>query len=136
MAHRIAGILVDNEKASPREILSTIRRSSVFRTLTAKEFRSVTEFMEKRGLLGRRNGPLTQTARTKQYYYQNLSMIPDERRYSILDVTTQRRIGILGEEFVLLHARKGVHFICSGRVWEGGREVLEEVLGPRNFLRG
>jgi len=61
---------------------------------------------------------LMRTPRTRLYYYQNLSMIPDERRYSILDVTTQRRIGILGEEFVLLHARKGVHFICRGRVWE------------------
>jgi ATP-dependent Lhr-like helicase len=118
LAHQIAGILMDSDRVSSKGILSIVRRSSVFETLTAKELLSVARFMEERGLLRRTGGLLARTPRTRQYYYQNLSMIPDERRYSILDVTTQRRIGILGEEFVLLHARKGVHFICRGRVWE------------------
>jgi ATP-dependent Lhr-like helicase len=118
LAHQIAGILMDSDRVSSRDMLSILRRSSVFQSLTIKQFQSVARFMEERGLLRRTDSVLTRTPRTRQYYYQNLSMIPDERRYSILDVTTQRRIGILGEEFVLLHARKGVHFICRGRVWE------------------
>jgi len=118
LAHQVAGLLMDSDRAGLREILAIVRRSSVFASLTTKEFRSVITFMEARGLLRKTGKVLMRTPRTRLYYYQNLSMIPDERRYSILDVTTQRRIGILGEEFVLLHARKGVHFICRGRVWE------------------
>jgi ATP-dependent Lhr-like helicase len=118
LAHQVAGILMDTERTTLKDILSVVRRSSVFATVTTEEFRSVVTFMEARGLLRKTAKVLMRTPRTRSYYYQNLSMIPDERRYSILDVTTQRRIGILGEEFVLLHARKGVHFICRGRVWE------------------
>jgi ATP-dependent Lhr-like helicase len=118
LAHQIAGVLMDYDHAHPKKILSTVRRSGVFSTLTAKQFHSVVDYMERSGLLRRAGDMLARTSRTRLYYYQNLSMIPDERRYSILDVTTQRKIGILGEEFVLLHAREGLHFICRGRVWE------------------
>jgi ATP-dependent Lhr-like helicase len=118
LAHQISGLLMDNDRVSLRGILSIVRRSSAFASLTTKELWSVVTFMEARGLLRKIGSALTRIPRTRVYYYQNLSMIPDERRYSILDVTTQRRVGILGEEFVLLHARKGVHFICRGRVWE------------------
>jgi len=118
LAHQVAGILMDSERATLRDILSVVRRSSAFATVTTEEFRSVVTFMEARGMLRKTAKMLKRTPRTRHYYYQNLSMIPDERRYSILDITTQRRIGILGEEFVVLHARKGVHFICRGRVWE------------------
>jgi ATP-dependent Lhr-like helicase len=118
LAHQIAGILMDSDRETMTSVLSVVRRSSVFTDLAAEEFRSVIRFMEGRGLLRKAGQVLMRSPRTRLYYYQNLSMIPDERRYSILDLTTQRRIGILGEEFVLLHARKGVHFICRGRVWD------------------
>jgi ATP-dependent Lhr-like helicase len=118
LAHQVAGLVMDSDRASLRDMLSIVRGSSIFQSLTPEKFRSVVTFMEERRLLRKTGRVLARTPRTRLYYYQNLSMIPDERRYSILDITTQRKIGILGEEFVLLHARKGVHFICRGRVWE------------------
>jgi ATP-dependent Lhr-like helicase len=44
-------------------------------------------------------------------------MIPDERRYPIIDIVSERKIGTLGEEFMALRARIGLNFICKGRVW-------------------
>jgi len=61
---------------------------------------------------------LTRSSRTRQYYFENLSMIPDERRYQVIDVSTQHSIGILGEEFMILKARNGVRFIIKGKIWE------------------
>ncbi len=60
---------------------------------------------------------LRKTGRTREYYYGNLSMIPDERRYPVINVLTDRKIGTLGDEFMALHARVGLHFIMRGKVW-------------------
>jgi len=118
LAHQIAGLVLDSDRIAKRDALGIIRRSGVFSTLTPRQFQSVLDYMQKLGLLRKGRNLLSRSPRTRGYYYQNLSMIPDERRYSILDITSQRRIGTLGEEFVLLRARKGLHFICRGRVWE------------------
>ncbi|MDG6950077.1 MAG: PDZ domain-containing protein, partial [Nitrososphaerota archaeon] len=61
---------------------------------------------------------LSRTRLTREYYYENLSMIPDETRYLVVDVSTNQTVGILGEEFVLLKARVGIHFVIKGRVWQ------------------
>jgi len=118
LAHQVAGTLMDSDHIGPKQMLSIVRRSGVFSSLTSRQFQSVLHYMEDLDLLRKRGNFLTRSPRTRQYYYRNLSMIPDERRYFILDITSQRTIGTLGEEFVLLRARKGVHFICRGRVWE------------------
>ncbi len=60
---------------------------------------------------------LTKTRRTREYYFSNLSMIPDERRYPVINVVSDRKIGTLGDEFMALHARVGLNFIMKGKVW-------------------
>ena len=46
-----------------------------------------------------------------------MSMIPDERRYPVINVLNDRKIGTLGDEFMALDARIGLHFIMRGKVW-------------------
>ncbi len=60
---------------------------------------------------------MKKTGRTREYYYSNLSMIPDEKRYPVINVLTDRKIGTFGDEFMTLHARVGLHFIMRGKVW-------------------
>src|SRR3989337_2024872 len=61
---------------------------------------------------------LARGSRTLQYYFEELSMIRDERRYQVIDVSTQQSVGILGEEFMMTKARLGLHFIVKGKVWQ------------------
>ena len=44
-------------------------------------------------------------------------MIPDEKRYPVINVLSDRKIGTLGDEFMALDARVGLHFIMRGKVW-------------------
>ena len=60
---------------------------------------------------------LKKTGRTREYYYSNLSMIPDEKRYPVINVLNDHKIGTLGDEFMTLHARVGLNFIMRGKVW-------------------
>jgi ATP-dependent Lhr-like helicase len=57
------------------------------------------------------------TRKTRRYYYENLSMIPDERRYPIINILTDKQIGTLGDEFMTLKARVGLNIIIRGKVW-------------------
>src|SRR4030067_462081 len=44
-------------------------------------------------------------------------MIPDDRPYPVINVLNDRKIGTLGDEFMALDARIGLHFIMRGKVW-------------------
>jgi ATP-dependent Lhr-like helicase len=119
LAHQIAGILMDRTTITVRELAAIVHRAYPYRKLTRKKLLEVINFLESLNKL--RIDPegkaMRKTGRTREYYYGNLSMIPDERRYPVINVLSDRRIGTLGDEFMALDARVGLHFIMRGKVW-------------------
>jgi ATP-dependent helicase Lhr and Lhr-like helicase len=119
LAHQIAGLLMDSEGSiSLSQIKRVLKRAFPYSQLEDAELEKVIEFLGKMGYLRRDDQTLYRTSRTRIYYYENLSMIPDERRYSVIDLTNQQSVGILGEEFMLTKAHVGLNFIVKGRVWQ------------------
>jgi ATP-dependent Lhr-like helicase len=119
LAHQIAGLLMDSEGSVPLDqIKQVLRRAFPYSRLEDVELDKVVEFMRKMGYLKRDDQTIYRTSRTRIYYYENLSMIPDERRYPVVDLTSQQSVGILGEEFMLTMAHVGLNFIVKGRVWQ------------------
>jgi ATP-dependent helicase Lhr and Lhr-like helicase len=119
LAHQIAGMLMDSEgSVSIGYLTQVLKRAFPYSQLDAAELYKVVEFMRKMGYLKRDDETLYRTSRTRPYYYENLSMIPDERRYQVIDLTSQQSVGILGEEFMLEMAHVGLNFIVKGRVWQ------------------
>ena len=53
-----------------------------------------------------------------RYFFDNLSMIPDEKTYLVIDVSEEAAVGILQEAFVAEYAKPGVKFIIRGRPWK------------------
>jgi len=53
-----------------------------------------------------------------RYFFNNLSMIPDEKDYLVIDVEDEAPIGILHEAFVAEYAKPGVKFIIRGSPWK------------------
>jgi ATP-dependent Lhr-like helicase len=119
LAHQIAGILLDSDDpVKTAEVFSLITQAYPFHELPRNDFEKVLTFLRKLRYINFDDELLTRSSRTRQYYFENLSMIPDERRYQVIDVSTQQHIGILGEEFMILKARNGLRFIIKGKVWE------------------
>jgi len=119
LAHQIAGLLMDSEGSVPLgHVKQVLKRAFPYSELEEAELEKVVEFMRKMGHLKRDDETLYRTSRTRMYYYENLSMIPDERRYQVVDLTSQQSVGILGEEFMLTMAHVGLNFIVKGRVWQ------------------
>ncbi len=52
------------------------------------------------------------------YFYENISMIPDERSYRVQDLTSRRFVGTLDEAFVAGQVHLGSSFIMRGQTWE------------------
>ncbi|MBS7609377.1 DEAD/DEAH box helicase [Candidatus Bathyarchaeota archaeon] len=150
LAHQLAGLVLDKGSIRIKDALRLIRRAYPYKDLDLATLLKVTKFMESLGEIklekgrdaerGRKGGLgnapeeriLRGTARTKGYYYENLSMIPDERRYPVLDLSTGDFVATLGDEFVQMKAKVGLNFICKGRVWriEGFGEKGEILVTP------
>jgi len=117
LAHQVAGILLDQRQATVSQVLEILRRAYPYRSLSEAKLLDVANYLHRLREVRLEGNMLRKTRRTRPYYYENLSMIPDERRYPIVDVLSDRTIGTLGDEFMALRARVGLNFICRGKVW-------------------
>jgi len=147
LAHQLAGLVLDNGSIRVRDALRLIRRAYPYKDLEETILLKVAKYMERLGEIKieiekeketgiERNSSkgeiLRRAWRTRSYYYENLSMIPDERRYPVLDLSTGNLVATLGDEFVQTRARVGLNFICKGRVWriEGFSDKGEVLVNP------
>ena len=119
LAHQIAGLLMDQQSLTLTELTRLIHKSYLYRKIKKTELLNLIHFLESLNQLrfNEDEEVLTKTRKTREYYYSNLSMIPDERRYPVINIITDRKIGTLGDEFMALHARVGLNFIMKGKVW-------------------
>ena len=101
-----------------RELAYNIfRRSSSFKTLSRSDMDSVLEQLKSIKLIFEDENGFRRSKKGMQYFYDNISMIPDERTYLIRDVSTRGIIGTLDESFVASFAEPYAMFIAKGRTW-------------------
>ncbi len=75
--------------------------------------------LERLGLVRKANGNFKiKTTRVFRYYYQNLSMIPDVKSYTVFDFIRKKRIGTLDQEFVAKRCKSGTNIILHGNTWK------------------
>lgn len=119
LAHQTAGLLMDEQTLTVAELLRLIHRSYLYRGVQKRMLLDLLHFLDSLNHLriNEDDTVLTKTHKTREYYYNNLSMIPDERRYPVVNVLNDHKIGTLGDEFMALHARVGLNFIMKGKVW-------------------
>ena len=55
--------------------------------------------------------------RTMDYFYENISMLKDEKVFKVIDTASRRPVGTLNEGFVATYIEAGVKFIVRGRPW-------------------
>jgi ATP-dependent helicase Lhr and Lhr-like helicase len=119
LAHQIVGRALDEGGTAPwKDVLKTIRSAEPYRELKDGQAERVAEFLDHLGVLRQQGDKVRVTPKGRRYYFENLSTIRDERRYPVTDLTTQKQVGILGEEFMIIQAREGLHFIVRGRPWK------------------
>ncbi|MEM3793473.1 MAG: DEAD/DEAH box helicase, partial [Candidatus Bathyarchaeia archaeon] len=127
LAHQIVGIALDSGAIGLEECLEVLRRSYPFRDLSREDLASVIDVLVKEGILRASDSLIrARYPRAFRYYYENLSMIPDAKRYVVYDFFRRKRIGTLDQEFVARRCEPGSEFIMHGSTWRVLRVDDEE----------
>ncbi|MCX8196304.1 MAG: DEAD/DEAH box helicase [Acidilobaceae archaeon] len=151
LAHQLAAMVVEGSATTLEDAYKIVRASHPFRDLSIEEMKKVAEHLDKVGALRlRQDGSLRKTKRTHSYLY-SVTMIPDERLYSVIDIVSERKVGELSDVYVeweLMNTPRGRRplFVLAGKVWEAlevdveGERVLAKptasVEGPIPYWLG
>jgi ATP-dependent Lhr-like helicase len=119
VANQITGLLMDFGEIGAMYAYEIVTRAYPFRDLSREAFRSVVRELSGNRILWLEEDAdrLEKSGGTWQYFYENLSMIPDEATYAVEDVASGRQIGTLDERFVVNFAEPGEVFIQRGEMW-------------------
>lgn len=117
LANQLVAATVGQRAVEVSEIYETLRRAHPFRNLDRAVFDSVLDQLVGLRILWKEEGRYSRRRGAIQFFYENLSMIPDEKSYKIIDITTRRAIGTLDEFFIATYGEVGVRFIVKGASW-------------------
>ncbi len=117
LAHQIVGILMDWGEISLRDAYEIVTRAQPYEKLSEEEFWEVVKQLESERFLRIRGDRITKSRDSWRYYYYNLSMIPDQERFSVIDTVSQKRVAFLDEDFVTSYLESGTVFVVKGRPW-------------------
>jgi len=123
LANQVAAFLMLRPRWKLQELYEVVRRAYPYRDLTLDELRRVVKFMEQlrpRLALYFEEDDAVVRPRNRgfyRYFFETLSMIPDERQYAVVDAKTGELIGTLDEAFVAEYGTPGVKFVFRGRPW-------------------
>src|SRR5436309_2330411 len=138
LCHQIARLLIQNRKWYYSELLDILKRAYPYRNLTEEDIASVTNYMHSRfprlGWVSEQDKMVMRPSRVKdlyRYYFNKLSMIPDEKQYLVVEQESETAVGVLDEAFVAEYGQPGTKFIVRGTPW-----MMESIRGDKIFVRG
>ncbi|TET89851.1 MAG: DEAD/DEAH box helicase [Methanomassiliicoccales archaeon] len=117
LANQIIAFTMTSSRNDVDESYKTIRRSYPFRNLKKTLFLDVLRQLDDLRTIRLRGDAFYRSRGSTDYFYENISMIPDEKTYRVIDISSRRPIGTLDESFVASYAETGTTFIMRGITW-------------------
>ncbi|HDM88988.1 MAG TPA: DEAD/DEAH box helicase, partial [Candidatus Bathyarchaeota archaeon] len=137
LLNQMAVELMRRKRIYFQELLETFRNAYPYRNLTVDDIRSIAEYMHNRfprfAWMAPDEDVIVKPRNSKplyEYFFENLSMIPDEKHYLVVDRETDTAIGLLDEAFVAEYGRPGVKFVIRGSPWK-----IMNVIGDKIYVR-
>ena len=133
IAHQVAGLVLDFWGLSLADAHRILGKSGAY-GISFQKLRKVALQLYGEGIIfynemddEGKDVQLRPTKRTREYYFSNLSTIPKVKRYLLKDVTSNRAIASLDEEFVV-NLEVGADFLSKGQAWQVVDITEDEVL--------
>jgi ATP-dependent Lhr-like helicase len=125
LAHQIAGLLLKTRRLEFNEILELARNAYPYEDLTMEDVEKILKYMHGRfprlAWVSFEDKVVLKPSRTNalfEYYFDNLSMIPEEKQFLVIDQSTDTSIGVLDEAFMAEYSKVGTKFIIRGSAWQ------------------
>ncbi|AMQ17675.1 DEAD/DEAH box helicase [Thermococcus peptonophilus] len=118
LAHFVVGLLVEYRRLPRERPYEIARRAYVYRDLSWEDYLDTLKVLEDARIIGYDEGinQLYLRRGAFQYYYENLSTIPDEVSWRVIDAKSGNIVGRLDESFVM-DLEEGMEFVMGGKSW-------------------
>jgi ATP-dependent Lhr-like helicase len=133
--HQVAGLLIERSSWSTDDLYSLLRKSFAYSKMSVETLGRVLTYMRERyprlAMFSESEGRVFRARDVKplfEYYFDNLSMIPDEKQYLVMEGDSF--VGALDEAFVSEYGEVGVKFVEAGRCWK-----IEEIYGNKVHVK-
>jgi ATP-dependent Lhr-like helicase len=137
LAHQIIGLLIKKKRWYFSEIYDLFKNAYPYRELTIEDIKKVLTYMHSRyprlAWVSFEDELAIKPRQTKalyEYYFENLSMIPEEKQYLVVDEASDSAVGVLDEAFVAEYGKPGVKFIIRGSPWK-----IAQVYGDKIYVK-
>ena len=119
LTHQIIGLILDEKRITIQKAFKVITKAYPYKDLIIEQFHEVLKQIERLDLIRIIDGILqVKTLRVYRYYFENLSVIPDVKHFTVFDFFSKRKIGTLDQEFVVKRCSSGIDFIMHGHTWK------------------
>lgn len=135
LSNQVISLALEYSRIKTRTAYEIITGSYPFATLSWSMFESIIYQLKNQRSIWieqeQNDTILMKRTNSRHYFLDNISMIPDEKTYLVIDVSTRKSIGTLDESFVLSCGFEGEKFILRGRPWMiVKREDTELLVSP------
>jgi ATP-dependent Lhr-like helicase len=125
LAHQIAGLLLKNRRLDFSDILGLAKNAYPYADLTIEDLEKILRYMHGRfprlAWVSFEDKVVLKPSRSKalfEYYFDNLSMIPEEKQFLVIDQASDTSIGVLDEAFMAEYGKVGTKFVIRGSPWQ------------------
>ncbi len=137
LAHQIIGLLMRKQRWYFYEMYGMLRNAYPYADLTIEDIQKVLTYMHTRfprlAWVSFEDQIAIRPRRTKalyEYYFDNLSMIPEEKQYLVVDEASDAAVGVLDEAFIAEYGKPGTKFIIRGTPWK-----ITQVFGDKLYVK-
>jgi ATP-dependent Lhr-like helicase len=137
LAHQIIGLLMKKKRWYFYEIYDVFKKAYPYADLTIEDIQKVLTYMHTRyprlAWVSFEDQLAIKPRQTKalyEYYFENLSMIPEEKQYLVVDESSDSAIGVLDEAFMAEYGKPGTKFIIRGSPWN-----IVHVYGDKVYVK-
>ena len=121
LANQIVSIAIEYGEIEKNKVFDIIKRAYPFYKLKDDLFDLVVDQLRSQRTIwvDERDGKIfiIKRQKSRHYFLENISMIPDEKSFPVIDIATRNKIGELDEGFILNYGFEGSKFILRGRPW-------------------
>jgi ATP-dependent Lhr-like helicase len=118
LTQQLIGLTIEDYEINPKSTFELVRKAYPFKDLKEEDFNSLLNFLSMQLRLIFYDNGIKRRRKAFEYYFENLSVIPDQKSYKVIDTTSNSFVGTLDEEFIASHGETGSSFIVKGRPWK------------------
>ncbi|MCS7143419.1 MAG: DEAD/DEAH box helicase [Archaeoglobaceae archaeon] len=116
LANQICAMAIEYGRIETKKAYDIIKRCYFYRNLSFEEFCKICEYLSEIWRIFYDGNEISSRRRTRKYFYDNISMIMDEKSFKVVDITSGRTIGTLDESFISTFS--GEVFAMKGELWK------------------